>query len=1536
MKPVRKILPLLGVAVWLGIILAVSIGIIGSKKQLDEALAARGLTLAQPLERKLERIIAEETGYEISSHERSEGPSLMASFDEHESVLFSPVSCPANAPVKTYDLASINVTIILNRWGDRDPLGYMYAVRDHLPAIRAQETTGEDGNFGLGLGVGGDAIQPLTIRGNVGDCVRISLINELDEPASFHVHGADLILAATGEPALSTNSDSMAMPGEKIIYEWYIDPEHYTENTHYVHSHGAKARFQAGHGLFGAFIVEPAGSEYLDNQTGQPLCNRNGNGDALECGNSWDAMISPGDGSSDFREFTMFYHEIGNAQFAAADKEGVPLPSIDPVLNSYKPSGRAINYRSESFFRRMGEIDEQVPFYKEWKHDEAEAYSSYVFGDPAMPVPQSYVGDPVKYRLLHGGSETFHVPHLHGGGIQWQRQSDVGKEDGASDFVPIDEGLRKHFENTMASSGNDSQTIGPSESYELEIGCGSGGCQQTVGDFLFHCHVASHYISGMWHFWRVYNTLQDDVGKTDELAVVAELPDRQGGMEHAVTSTELIGQTVTFSGRDMTVNESLLHTLVQLQLPPQGITTHEQDASVMDWAVDETLYLNEPETRYSWPNFTSPNPGERFALKFNPATAKLAFPFLRPHLGKRPPFAPHHGPAPFLEPFNHPETIPEVVAGDTPKLAGDTAELVELVSDDSSTDDSAFEVAQTRNREVLHPLLTGHSEPAPPGLNGEYSLCPQGAPLRFYNIHAIQTPIPVNAVTLDSDGMIMVLKENEERARNNPDFKVPIAIRANQGDCVDIFFTNELDGTDKDHKGLPNLMKTNIHIHFVQFDTQASDGVITGQSYEQAPRPFTAPGMSAKIQEVATRGSVRLSVNDASLFHPGSTVAVGIDEQTDILETAVIEAISGNELIFRRPLRNDHVPGELVSNEFVRYRWYVARQNGAIYFHDHVDALNRWGHGLFGALIAEPTGSTYHDPKTGEEILSGPIADIRLDPNRGVLPGLEGSFREYVLFMNDRNQMTGSTFNLRAEPLRADTKRGQGPTHLALSSVMHGDPATPVLRSYVGDPILFRLLTSATEEIHPFHITGHHFRQERFQGNSPPLTVFGVGISERFNAYVEAAGGAARKAGDYLYYNGSERHFREGSWGILRVHDTLQANLQPLPGREPPSGQGFPLLTFTGEAPPRATDPGNPCVAGAPHQTFNVSAIDQRLVFNADAGLGIPTGRIYVLDQDLEAVQSGARRPEPLVIRANAGDCITVSFTNRSSQPASFHVDSPTFDPQGSLGITLGYNPDQVALPGEHINYTFYAEDELGVVLARDFGNLFRNAREGLYGALVVEPEGSTYHDPYTGEPLESGVAAVIQNPNTPDFREFVTVFQDNDPDIGLFLMPYDQDVNKLVGINYRAEPLTLRLALMGMLLDADPLRPEDFKMASSLYDSSVFGEPATNVFETFGGDPVRFRVVSGYSEQSQVFSVEGHQWQLTPQIKGSDVVSSRYLPPTGVLNANLMATGGPQGRPGDYKWGNHRLPFEKAGQWGLMRVYGPGTDTRLRPLSDR
>ena len=228
----------------------------------------------------------------------------------------------------------------------------------------------------------------------------------------------------------------------------------------------------------------------------------------------------------------------------------------------------------------------------------------------------------------------------------------------------------------------------------------------------------------MWHYWRVYNTLQDPDGKTDDLAPVVELPDRAGTIERAVTSDALIGETVTFGGRAIDVSAANLGELVETQLPPQGQRRDAQDAQVFDWLRDGDRYLNEPETRFIWANYRPRNSGQRPPFVFAPATGQLAWPFLQPNLGLRPPFAPNHNPAPFLEPLG----------------------------------------ADGRG-------------PAPPGANGALSVCPPDAPLRRFKIHAIQLRIRTAPRETLNTGMLFVLQDEESAVRNSEALRVPLAIR---------------------------------------------------------------------------------------------------------------------------------------------------------------------------------------------------------------------------------------------------------------------------------------------------------------------------------------------------------------------------------------------------------------------------------------------------------------------------------------------------------------------------------------------------------------------------------------------------------------------------------------------------------------------------------------------------------------------------------------------------------------------------------------
>src|SRR5439155_1623138 len=81
---------------------------------------------------------------------------------------------------------------------------------------------------------------------------------------------------------------------------------------------------------------------------------------------------------------------------------------------------------------------------------------------------------------------------------------------------------------------------------------------------------------------------------------------------------------------------------------------------------------------------------------------------------------------------------------------------------------------------------------------------------------------------------------------------------------------------------------------------------------------------------------------------------------------------------------------ECAGTEFVQSRWYLDEPLHNIYFHDHTDGIHAWQHGAVGQLVVEPKGATFHDPTTGEQIRSGPLADIRVDDLRNPQASVPG------------------------------------------------------------------------------------------------------------------------------------------------------------------------------------------------------------------------------------------------------------------------------------------------------------------------------------------------------------------------------------------------------------------------------------------------------------------------------------------------------------------------------------------------------------------
>src|SRR3954470_18401161 len=1278
-------------------------------------------------------------------------------------------SCLAGGAVdKTFDVTAIDVNIPINRFGDHDPKGKMYALTSQLSAIPAEAALQT-----VSIGLGDDPIQPLAIRANEGDCVEIHFTNHAPGgDYGMHIDGLEYTEPSSGD-RIGANPSSAVPTGQSTTYRYAVPLDPRLEGAHYIHP-GPGNRAAVNHGLFGALVVEPPGSTYWDARTaGQPLTS------------GWEAIIKPAGISVPcdklsvtptcaFREAVLMFHEVGNDGESVTTKSGALQPLIDPITGSYRSGAFAINYRSEPFRDRL----------LKYPKEKAHAYSSYTFGDPATPMMRGYLADPTKIRLIHVGGEKFHVFHLHGGGNRW-RFNPVGDPT----FNYADTGLQKDPATKLSPSQRlDSQAIGPGESYNLEIEGGAGGVQQSVGDFLFHCHIAKHYVSGMWAIWRVYNTRQPDL---------VPLADRNSPPP-AVDSRGLIGRT--HNGVKLTTSN--LDAWIRPQLPPSGVPRNGQDPNVWDWKVAGTtsapLYLGAPGDPTVFPDSTQVLPGQpnlqaidaghlvgsRPAILFDPTNGRPAYPLLRANIGDRPPFtALGHTGSPYLgSNANQPAT--------------------------SATD---------------------------PFANRADGLCPQGRKLRTYNVVAIGKTIPRTPTFSDPEGKIFVLAHDKAATYADPAKSDPLAIRANEGDCVALTLTNEIP----DASAFDKVSKVEIHIHHVQFDVQGSDGVSTGFAYEHSVRPYQVedPTLTAP----AAKGATVLHLSDVTKFietdangKPSRTwLAVGEGlESIDIHQILSVNA-TNKTVTLATPLNSAHAAGEFAGDEYVQYRWYPDTLLDNIFWHDHVDGIHGWGHGLAGQLIVEPPGSTYHDPKTGAEVDSGTLVDIHT--SSPLSPGIvNGSFREFALWtINDNDAGQYSTLNLKANPLidRPD-KANQ------YSSYTYGDPLTPLPRLYANDPLVVRSI-SVSPTVDTLHFQGAKTLLEPRETDGTIIDTIHAGISEKFTLILNGSRPDLRmQPGDYLYNNGIETHTQQGAWGIVRVLPGKVSDLQALPGVAPPSAN-YVVPASTDTAPPPTTDPGSPCPAGAPTRKFDISAMDRSATYN-----GARTG--YVPNGDVPAIKARTKQMQPLVLHVVAGECVTVNVTNLLTTPVGFSVGKLDRD-AGSGGVNVGYDKDQNVPPNATRPYVYYVPTtHIGTAAIADLSG-GTTMKSGLYGSVVVAPASKVaglsteFSDPVTGLPRAIGPNVIVHVPggDPQDYRDFTVAMADDDASIGQDFMPYPTDAR--VGrslINYQAAP------------------------AGDGSDAYV-DTGLVSTMTAYAGDPVVVHsMVTPGSESMHVFTLGGLSWE--------------------------------------------------------------------------
>ncbi|HZB45458.1 MAG TPA: hypothetical protein VE360_09450 [Pyrinomonadaceae bacterium] len=591
------------------------------------------------------------------------------------------------------------------------------------------------------------------------------------------------------------------------------------------------------------------------------------------------------------------------------------------------------------------------------------------------------------------------------------------------------------------------------------------------------------------------------------------------------------------------------------------------------------------------------------------------------------------------------------------------------------------------------------------------------------------------------------------------------------------------------------------------------------------------------------------------------------------------------------------------------------------------------------------------------------------------------------------------------EAYTSDCKMADSPDPRFLT----GDPETPLMRAYENDRVQVRTLVGAHTFSHFFTMAGPRWFFEPSWNNSGYRNSQGMGISEHFEmlftvppssmtqANRRCPDGKASNCVDYLY-SPSDDNFglTNGMWGLLRAYDPRKplADVKPLPVQSNPLAPGKTIQPFA------------PCPANlAPQQRkkFNITAVAAQtalppggdpaanaMLFNprgtSTGGKTLQSlGMMYVFTEDLDPATGRLKGPvEPLILRANAGDCIDVTLTNaldttappftspllwpkpfdtgllplKTSRYVGLHPQLLSYDGATDGGFNVGYNDrSQTAAPGQKVTYRWYA----GAIDRNANGSLKYTPVEfgslnllpadpishhfwGLYGGMVVEPAGSKWMCESDDPSDPTGIKKIPQpceptsgfDPSTAKnyTRAAATVTSASGATLFReFVTMVSENVvlndGNRSAVNYRVEPTFFRF---GNTNGNAPQFAADGNNSCALANVLVGGDPQTPIFTAAAGTPFRFRLLHPQGTgTAQVFVLNGHVWQREPYTNKSTVIGDNPLSQWmgshdsfgGTDHYDLVGAkaGGQNEVPGDYLYTTFVPNQNLFGSWGLFRV---------------
>jgi hypothetical protein len=231
--------------------------------------------------------------------------------------------------------------------------------------------------------VGGDTQpMPLTIRANVGDCLKVNLTNKLKEGrASFAAFGLAFDPKDSQGVNLGNNAgDQTVASGESRTYTFYADP--FNGETQTLVWDWGNVSTNPRNGLFGGVIVGPKGSMYRDPKTGADVSLKNSwNADVIV-----DRTLQGNEGRANYRDVALYFQ----------DEDNIIGTSFMPYVQNVAGL-TGVNYRAEPYLQREEVGCTLGRMFQPCEVDNPK--------DPVTPVIEAHAGDKVRIHVFGASSE---------------------------------------------------------------------------------------------------------------------------------------------------------------------------------------------------------------------------------------------------------------------------------------------------------------------------------------------------------------------------------------------------------------------------------------------------------------------------------------------------------------------------------------------------------------------------------------------------------------------------------------------------------------------------------------------------------------------------------------------------------------------------------------------------------------------------------------------------------------------------------------------------------------------------------------------------------------------------------------------------------------------------------------------------------------------------------------------------------------------------------------------------------------------------